>query len=233
MLGYTFGFALFRWQRRRHDVLEASTRWSLVVAAILGALVGSKLLHHLANPSLWEAYRERPWLLLGGKTIVGALLGGWIAVEGTKRWLKITERTGDIYVGPLILGMAIGRVGCFLAGLSDGTYGIATSLPWGVDFGDGILRHPTQLYEILFLGLLALALYRPGLQAELPQGIRFRAFVLGYLLFRVLIDFLKPYDAVAGLNPIQWAGLATLCFAYRDVVPILLTFGTPGASRPR
>lgn len=68
--------------------------------------------------------------------------------------------TGDLYAIPLALGIAIGRVGCFLTGLPDNTYGTATALPWGINFGDGIPRHPTQLYEVLFLLLLIPFLYR-------------------------------------------------------------------------
>lgn len=164
-------------------------------------------------------------LLLGGKTIVGGLLGGWIVVEVLKRRLGVTARTGDVYVGPLILGMVIGRIGCFLAGLSDGTYGVATSLPWGVDFGDGISRHPTQLYEIVFLILIAWILFRPSLPSTPPNGLRFRALILSYAIFRLLVDFLKPYDRVWGMNPIQWACLIALCLCYRDLLPIARVFG--------
>ena len=118
--------------------------------------------------------------LLGGKTIVGALLGGWIAVECTKRALGIRRSTGDLYVLPLVVGIALGRVGCFLAGLEDGTHGLATSLPFGLEFGDGVARHPVRLYEILGLGLIALVLVRrPAfLRAE---GARFRFFLAAYL----------------------------------------------------
>ena len=229
-LAYSMGFALFRWQRIRHDFLSAPTRWSLVVAAILGAVVGSKLLHHLANPARWALYPDAPWLLLGGKTIVGALLGGWIAVELIKKRLGLKERTGDVYVAPLILGMAVGRVGCFLAGLSDGTYGRPTDWPWAVDFGDGVQRHPTQLYEILFLVILAWVLFRRRLTPDAPQGILFRGFMVAYLAFRLLIDWLKPYDLIFGMNPIQWTCLIALCFVYRDIVPITRTFGPQGWS---
>jgi prolipoprotein diacylglyceryltransferase len=119
----------------------------------------------------------------------------------------ITRRTGDALVLPLVVSIAIGRVGCFLWGLSDETYGTATSLPWGIDFGDGVARHPTQLYEIGFLALLGLALTRPGIRAW-PEGARFDAFLFAYLAFRLAIDFLKPYqrfpDAI-GLAATQWA----------------------------
>ena len=85
-----------------------------------------------------------PMLFLAGKTIVGGLIGGLIAVEFVKARLGIVVATGDLLVLPLAAGISIGRIGCFLTGLSDGTSGIATSLPWGVDFVDDIPRHPTE-----------------------------------------------------------------------------------------
>ena len=64
----------------------------------------------------------------------------WGGVELAKRACGVTRSTGDQFVWPLAVGTAIGRLGCFFTGLDDHTYGTATRLPWGVDFGDGILR---------------------------------------------------------------------------------------------
>ena len=103
-----------------------------------------------------------------------------------------------------------GRIGCFLTGLDDHTHGLPTSLPWGVDFGDGIPRHPTQLYEIGFLLLLALAL-RFGPRRTWPEGRRFQLFLGVYLAFRLGVDALKPTQPLAaGLGAIQWAALLGL-----------------------
>ncbi len=101
----------------------------------------------------------------------------------------------------------MGRIGCFLAGLADDTYGKPTSLPWAVDFGDGIGRHPTQIYEILFLALVA---FLVSVKRERREGARFRVFLAGYLGWRVAVDFLKPQPLVLGLNLIQWSALAGL-----------------------
>ena len=148
--------------------------------------------------------------LLGGKTIVGGLLGGWIAVELAKKYFGITQRTGDAYVAPLVLGIAIGRIGCFLTGLPDHTYGIATNLPWGVDFGDGIRRHPTQLYEIAFALLWGLVVW---IRSRWPyaRGELFRLFMFGYFSFRLLVEFIKPVYRPEGLSAIQWACVAGIC----------------------
>jgi prolipoprotein diacylglyceryltransferase len=115
-------------------------------------------------------------------------------------------------VFPLLLGLAIGRLGCHLSGLTDGTFGTPTRLPWGIDFGDGIARHPTNLYEIGFLGALALLLYALERSRPLPNGRLFELFLASYLLFRLLVEFLKPTAALPGLGltAIQWACVAGL-----------------------
>ncbi len=199
---------------------------------------------------------------MGGKTIVGALVFGLISVELMKRYIGLRQSTGDLYAIPLALGIAIGRIGCFLTGLSDNTYGTPTHLPWAVDFGDGIPRHPTQLYEIAFLLILIPILYkvvilsrsvilsgaevsRSEASAEpkdpyphhgpfLP-GDAFKFFMVSYLSFRFLCDFIKPYPRIfLGLGGIQWACLLTLLYYSRDIVRWLrsaLSMATIG--RPR
>jgi prolipoprotein diacylglyceryltransferase len=146
-------------RRRFPDSLPTPLRWAVVAAAFAGAALGAKLLFFLEDPRLTWQNLHNPTYLVGGKTIVGALAFGLITVELSKRYIGIRASTGDLYAIPLALGIAIGRIGCFLTGLSDNTYGIPTNLPWGVDFGDGIPRHPTQLYEIIFLLLLIPFLY--------------------------------------------------------------------------
>ena len=63
-----------------------------------------------------------------------------------------------IIIGATFGAFLIGRIGCFTAGLTEETYGIKTTFFTGIDFGDGIRRHPVTLYEIAFLALLWLLL---------------------------------------------------------------------------
>jgi len=127
-----------------------------------------------------------------------------MGVEATKRLLKVHHSTGDAFVFPLIFGMAVGRVGCFLTGLSDHTYGNHTHVPWAVDFGDGP-RHPTQLYDIVFLILLGIAL-KLWIRCPRPNGNVFRAFLGAYFLYRLCVEFIKPtYRPYLGLSAIQCA----------------------------
>ncbi|MDB5296123.1 MAG: Prolipoprotein diacylglyceryltransferase [Phycisphaerales bacterium] len=229
LIGYAGGSQLYFWLRRRDrrqaPVPIEPNLW-LIVGCVFGALVGAKLLALAEN---WRAAtaavaKDGPVALVAGKTIVGGLLGGWAGVEVAKRFLGVRQSTGDLFVFPLAFGIAVGRVGCFLTGLADHTHGVATTLPWGVDFGDGVRRHPTQLYEIGFLLLLAVGLYArlrrpsgpgparpspndigPTLQ---PAGAAFRAFLFCYLAFRFVVEFIKPSDKpLLGLSAIQAACL--------------------------
>lgn len=203
-LGYALAFAVYKRERRRvGDVLRERQRWDVIAAAAVGALVGSRLLGVLEQAPRMHIGWRQVMLPGGGKTIVGGLLGGWLAVELVKWFEGIKTRTGDLFAVPLCVGIAVGRVGCLLAGLADDTYGKPTELPWGADFGDGVARHPTQAYEIVFLLGLGVALWWWG-QRPHWNGAVFRGFMAAYLGWRLGIDFLKPQPLVAGLNWIQW-----------------------------
>jgi prolipoprotein diacylglyceryltransferase len=134
-----------------------------------------------------------------GHSIAGGIIGGIVGVEVYKWVNGISGSTGRGFVAPLAAGIAIGRLGCFFAGLPDYTYGIPTTLPWGVDFGDGIPRHPVQLYEsaamLVFLVVYLGAIAR-GSAVFLRDG--FYVFVAYYGMQRFVWEFLKPYPTVMG-----------------------------------
>jgi phosphatidylglycerol:prolipoprotein diacylglycerol transferase len=220
-LGYALAYVVYR-RGRAHagDMLEDDQLWLIIATAAIGALLGSRILG-LMEQVFRLHITWRTFLLPGGRTTVGGLLGGWIAVGLIKRLRGIRGRTGDLFAVPLCLGIAIGRVGCFLAGPADGTYGAATTLPWGVNFGDGILRHPTQLYEILFLSALGFILQRYNEKPH-PEGAAFRIFLVAYLAWRLLIDFLKPQPLIYGLNLIQWACVAGIVAFLPDLMRLCL-----------
>ena len=224
-LAYAIGFRVFLWTRRRLAPAafqhEDHVVW-VAVGAVVGAALGAKLSFWLDDPV--AAFADFPdWRhLLEGKSIIGALLGGLAGVELAKKIARVGTSTGDAFVWPLTVGMCIGRIGCFLAGLGDHTYGVVTSLPWGMDFGDGLARHPTQLYEIAFL-LVQYALIHARRDACAQAGDRFRAFMVGYLLFRLAVEFIKPvfYTYPGGLSGLQWLCVAGLAYYARDIPRIL------------
>ena len=241
-LGYAAGFSSYLFLRRRFgDPITTPLRWAVFAIAVAGAALGSKVLYWLEDPTLTLRNVHNLAYLLGGKTIVGALLFGLAAVELSKRSIGLRESTGDLYAIPLALGIAIGRIGCFAAGLEDNTYGTPTALPWGVDFGDGVRRHPTQLYEVVFLIALIPLLYRTlervsrseneaksRHDSTLLQGDVFKLFMVCYASFRLLCDFIKPYSRIAfGLGTIQWACVLILLYYSNDLVRWLRWRRTP------
>lgn len=157
-LSYFIGFRIYLWTRRPSGMSKLVSL-QILAGTILGAAIGSKVLFWFEDPAATWAAFSQGHVLWGGKTIVGGLLGGLIGVELAKKWAGWKSSTGDDFAYPLLIGIAIGRIGCFLTGLDDHTYGTATTLFTGVDFGDGIMRHPTQLYEMAFLIVLGIVLY--------------------------------------------------------------------------
>jgi prolipoprotein diacylglyceryltransferase len=221
---YVVGFQTYLLTRRKQaQPIAAEQMIWIIVAAVFGALFGSKLLAFLESFRDYWPRRADPAAWIGGKTIVGGLLGGWAGVEIVKKILHVTRRTGDGFVIPLCLGIAIGRIGCFLTGLADHTHGVATSLPWAVDFGDGVPRHPTQIYEIVVvLALAAIILITRGRMRF--EGEQFRWFIVGYLSFRLAVEFIKPSDKPAlGLSAIQLASAL-------GIVITVITWRPTGAS---
>jgi phosphatidylglycerol:prolipoprotein diacylglycerol transferase len=218
LLAYAVAFQVYlALRRKKGDVVDDFGRWWLIAAAAVGALLGSRLLGMLEAPTSLVGNLRNPALLSSGQTIVGALIGGLLAVEWLKKRLDISRRTGDLFAIPICVGIAIGRIGCFLTGLADQTSGITTKLPWGLDFGDGISRHPVQLYEIAFVVCLGIFLYRVA-RREYQEGDLFKLFMVAYFAFRLFVDYLKPETRVfAGLSSIQWACVCTLLYYSRDV----------------
>lgn len=134
-----------------------------------------------------------------GRSIEGGLAGAIIGVELVKRSRGIASSTGLRFAAPLAAAIVVGRIGCYLAGLDDMTYGTPTSLPWGADFGDGIPRHPVQLYESLTMAVFLAAflwLLRRGHPLATRTG--FYLFVGVYAGQRFVWEFLKPYGTVIG-----------------------------------
>lgn len=217
MLAYTLGYRLYVWQRSRsRDLISDDHRWWIFTGAAAGAFLGSHLLGVLERPA---ELNQLNWLVwLNNKTVMGGFLGGLIGVETTKKMIGVRVSSGDLMVYPLIFALVIGRLGCHFAGLEDGTHGLPAALPWAIDFGDGIPRHPVNLYEIIALLLLAGVIRSLEKQQPLSDGMRFKIFMIGYLIWRFFVEWLKPaWLFPFGLSSIQLACLAGL-FYYRKTI---------------
>ena len=216
ILEYLAFFIAYRYyvflRKRNTDVINTNNRLSIILGAALGALVGSRLVGFLENP-LIEFTLKNAITLLNTKTIMGGLFGGLLGVELAKKIISEKQSSGDLFVFPLILGIFIGRIGCFLSGINEFTYGKVTTSAFGMDLGDGLLRHPTSLYELFFLIFLFIALKTVNNRLQLKNGDLFKIFMLSYFGFRFCIEFLKPnVFYTIGLSSIQI--LCVICWLY-------------------
>jgi prolipoprotein diacylglyceryltransferase len=219
-LAFILGFRLFLFLRKRNgDTIEENNRLIILGAAIFGSFLFSRLIGSLENPPLWFS-SEHPLLhFLANKTILGGLLGGLLTVELVKWILGEKRSSGDLFTYPLLLAIAIGRIGCFLNGVTEPVYGYETTLFTGMDLGDGILRHPLALYEILFLISLAGILLFVERRVSLKEGFRFQLFLLLYCVFRFSMEFLKPDSWLFfGMSTIQWTALMGIVYYYRMII---------------
>lgn len=223
VLEYLAFFVAFRYyvflRRRSSDVISSNNRLSIILGAALGALIGSRLVGFLENPII-DFSQQNIIQLLNTKTIMGGLFGGLLGVEFVKKRIGETESSGDLFTLPIILGIFIGRVGCFLSGINEFTYGEETSLFLGMNLGDGIMRHPTSLYELVFLVLLFIGSKYIKNNRNLKNGDLFKWFMIFYFGFRFFIEFLKPnVFYVLGLSTIQILCLICLLYYRKTLIP--------------
>ena len=191
---YAVGLAAFAAAARRRGLATDGVRL-LMFAGVVGGLFGANIAQLIATDS-------------PGKSILGGIAGGYLAVIAAKRYLGIVRPTGDLFALALAAGEAIGRWGCFLAGCC---YGKATESSWGVWQHDA-WRHPTQIY----LSLCAAATYfilRQFERAHPPENALF--FLQGSLMcaYRFAIEFWREGTAsYVGLDLAQWAALSGFAF---------------------
>jgi phosphatidylglycerol:prolipoprotein diacylglycerol transferase len=225
-LGFVIGFRYFLFLRsRQKDKINDTNRTWIIIGATFGAFFFSRLVGALENPMTLIHAKHILLYLYANKTIVGGLLGALLVVEITKKIIQEKTSSGDLFTYPLILAMMIGRFGCFSSGLSEETYGVATNSFLGIDFGDGLYRHPVTLYEIGFLGLLWVVLVAIERKVRLVNGYRFQFFMIAYLSFRLLLDFVKPhYVYFIGLGTIQLCCVIGLLYYSRTIYRIFFNF---------
>jgi phosphatidylglycerol:prolipoprotein diacylglycerol transferase len=180
---------MYRWRLSDAAKKVEKAGPAYAVTLLAGAAVGS---YGLGTLNLFLSGEA-----LAGRSIIGGLAGGIAAVELYKLAHGIRGSTGVVFVPGFAVSVAVGRWGCFFSGLDDHTYGTPTSLPWGHDFGDGVTRHPVQIYESLTMTAflcVALVMLRRRDAFFLRDG--FYLMVLVYAAQRFVWEFFKPYTAV-------------------------------------
>lgn len=196
LLGVAVGLLLF-WREsvRQHAVSERT--FTVLLGALFGGVLGSKLPMILLYWRDMVAQFPDLTLLITSRSITGGLAGGAVGVFLAKRRFGITGRRGNLFVPGIAAGVAIGRLGCFFRGCC---YGTPSMLPWAVDFGDGVMRHPAQLYEMAFMALLFVVGLVAVRRWPEPPGAVFKLFMVSYFAFRFGVEFVRA-------EPVVWMGL--------------------------
>lgn len=200
-------------KRGTHIGLSSEAAYSSAFLIILFGLLGARLWYLLYHPE-WLMTPLKILTERGGLVWYGGVIGGIIAA------LVIIKRKnyslwgfGDAIILPLILGLAIGRIGCFMTGCC---FGEPCHLPWAVQFPPGHETfaqwvHPTQLYESLgamvMIGLFLLWEKHKAYRA----GQLFTMFLIGYGFLRFGIESLRADTVSVGIfSSSQWISLLSM-----------------------
>ena len=178
----------------------------IYVAALIGAFLGAKVVYILAEGWMHFGAPDM-WLQLAtGKSILGALLGGYAGVEIAKRFVRYSSATGDWFAVIAPVGIVLGRIGCWLHGCC---LGEACPAAWyTLKDADGMTRWPAVPVEILFNLMAILGFFLLRRQHRLA-GQHFHLYLMAYGAFRFFHEFLRATPRVAGpISGYQFAALA-------------------------
>lgn len=207
-LGVVVGLVLLA-SMPRDDSVPPRVRRVVRVAALVGAVVGAYALQLPADLAGWAAVVPgAPAHPLGGRTVLGGLLGGWLAVEVAKLALGHRGATGDAFALPLAASLTFGRLGCTFTGCCPGR-AIAADSPWAVL---SIVHHdpprlPATLLEANFHALAAMLLLVATLK-DVLRGRRLAAYLAAYAVARFALEAARANPPIGlGLTYYQWLSL--------------------------
>src|SRR4051812_36661577 len=186
------GFSFLYWRRQ-----AAGDRRLIAVyfGALAGAFFGAKVVFLLCEGwAVWQT-PERWAALAAGKTILGALLGGYAGVKIAKIASGYTRPTGDLFAVAAPIGIAIGRIGCLLHGCCAG--GQCAPAWWTLRDHAGIDRWPAVPVELGF-NVLAAAVFYVLRRMGLWPGQLFHVYLMAYGAFRFLHEWWRATPRIGG-----------------------------------
>lgn len=214
-LGYLAGLAAFGYMAKRRGIATEGV-WLLMSAGLFGGLAGANLTQLVVTGS-------------PGKTLLGGILFGYIAVVLAKRRLGIVRPTGDLFAMALSAGEAIGRWGCFFGECCYGK--IAPALPWAI-YEHGAYRHPTQAYLALAATAVFIVLWQLH-KKPLPENALFYVQGMLFCAARFGIEFFREGPTLlAGLTLAQLACLAGLAFFAYKMIDLIGKESAPSRLAP-
>jgi phosphatidylglycerol---prolipoprotein diacylglyceryl transferase len=178
----------------------------IYIAALAGAFLGAKIVYLAAEGWMFRHDPHR-WLIWAtGKSILGALLGGYVAVEVAKKFTGYRGVTGDFFAMIAPVGILIGRVGCLLHGCCLGSE--CRPAWYAMRDGFGVPRWPVVPVEMAF-NALALGLFFILRRKKILPCQHFHLYLIGYGVFRFAHEFMRDTPRVAGIfSGYQIAALA-------------------------
>jgi phosphatidylglycerol:prolipoprotein diacylglycerol transferase len=216
----------------RRLVRRDSRLLTIYLAALVGAFAGAKVVYflaegflHLGAPDMWRQ-------LATGKSILGGLLGGYVAVELVKRLLGYTGVTGDWFALIVPVGIMLGRIGCLTGGCC---LGIECEPHWfTLRDASGQERWPAVPMEMLFNVIALVTIFWLRRTNRLP-GQHFHLYLIAYGAFRFFHEFLRDEPRLVGwLTGYQIAALAvTILGATRFMSRRRETPGVSGGEQRR
>jgi phosphatidylglycerol:prolipoprotein diacylglycerol transferase len=178
----------------------------IYIAALAGAFLGAKLVY-LGAEGWLHWHDSHRWLILAtGKSITGALLGGYLAVEITKHLLRYRSVTGDWFAVIVPVGIMLGRIGCMIQGCCLGR--VLPANWYTINDIHGVPRWPASEVEFLFNALMlgVILLLRWG---RIAPGQLFHIYLTAYGIFRFFHEFLRDTPVILGpFSGYQFAALA-------------------------
>lgn len=224
LLGLVVGIGVYLFESKKQKKLSDNGIF-VAVGALFGGAVGAKLFEIVINFDFFIANIHNLSSLMSGRTITGGLIGGAIGAVLTKRYLGIKEKRGNLFAPAIAIGVAVGRLGCFFVGCC---YGIPTGVSWwGIDFGDHILRHPTQIYESIFMLGMFVYLEKIKNRPDIKPGQLFKMLMIGYFTFRFVIEFIRVEPVVfAGLTIFQLISIGAIVYLARhEIIKFIKVLG--------
>jgi phosphatidylglycerol:prolipoprotein diacylglycerol transferase len=178
----------------------------IYVSALIGAFLGAKMVYILAEGWMHFGAPDM-WLQLAtGKSILGALLGGYAAVEIAKHLVRYPGATGDWFALIAPVGIAVGRIGCLLHGCCLGS--VCEPAWYTLKDRDGVARWPAVPMEIFF-NVAAMGVFFLLRRKHKLAGQHFHLYLMAYGAFRFIHEFLRDTPKWAGLiSGYQIAALA-------------------------
>jgi prolipoprotein diacylglyceryl transferase len=212
-IGFILALIISLSEARRKQINEEII-WDMMIIALLGMIAGARIFYVIFSSE------KNIFALLdphsGFSLIGGVIVSGILALIYLKYRKQDIKKIFDVLTLGIIVALIFTRIGCFLV---NDHIGKITTLPWGMEFIDGSIRHPVALYYIFFLIIIFLVISKIKIRKR-KDGLLFLSFCASYAVFGFIADLSRCDDLnfcdahFVGLTVTQWILLVFLTFLF-------------------